>query len=69
MTDNRERLGIYLPLKLKEKLRDIHDETGYSMNQLSLMALCHLVASYEDDGLSIFEEMQKTKSEVVRQLK
>ncbi|MBT2734735.1 hypothetical protein [Bacillus sp. ISL-7] len=64
MTDNRERFGIYLPPKLKDRLRDLHDETGYSMNQLSLMAICHLVADYEENGASIFEELQKIKNEV-----
>jgi len=56
-----ERFGIYLPSKLKDRLRDLHDETGYSMNQLSLMAICHLVADYEENGPSIFEDLQIMK--------
>ena len=39
MTDNRERLEIYLSPKLKNKLRDIGDESGYSLNSLGLMAI------------------------------
>jgi hypothetical protein len=69
LTDNRERLGIYLSPGLKEKLRDLNDESGYSMNQLALMAICNLVASFEEKGLPIFEELQKVKNEVNERLK
>ncbi|MBT2728116.1 hypothetical protein J7E63_14335 [Bacillus sp. ISL-75] len=68
MTDNRERFGIYLPPKLKDRLRDLHDETGYSMNQLSLMAICKLVSDFEENGVPIFEELQKIKIEVTSRL-
>jgi hypothetical protein len=64
MTDNRERLGIYLSPKLKNKLRDISDETCYSLNSLGLMAISYLIASYDDNGMSVFDELQKIKNDL-----
>lgn len=64
MTDNRERLGIYLSPKLKNKLIDIGDESGYSLNSLGLMAISYLIASYDDNGMSVFEELQKIKNDL-----
>ncbi len=56
-TKNTERIGIYLPPKLKEDIKRMADETGYSVNQLSLMALTSLVANYEDKNMFIFTEL------------
>jgi hypothetical protein len=64
LTDNRERLGIYLSPKLKDKLRDVSEESSYSLNSLGLMALSFLVSSYEKNGVSIFEELLKIKNDV-----
>jgi predicted HicB family RNase H-like nuclease len=56
-TKNTERMGIYLTPSLKKDIKNMADETGYSVNQLTLMALNSLVANYEAKGMFIFVDL------------
>ncbi|MBM7651775.1 hypothetical protein [Neobacillus cucumis] len=58
---NTERLGVYMTPDLKEQLFTISQETGISLNNLSLIAITSLVANYQEHGQSIFVEIVKMR--------
>jgi hypothetical protein len=56
-TKNTERLGIYLSPQLKKEIKDMADETGFTVNQLTLMALTSLTANYQQKGMFLFVDL------------
>lgn len=53
----KNRMQVYLPSELKEKLAGMAEELGLTQNQLAVMALHSLAANYKAKGSFIFVDL------------
>lgn len=56
-TKNTDRITVYLPPDLKQDIRNMSNETGYTVNQIALMSLTSLTIDYKEKGKFIFIDL------------